>query len=262
MSSIPEKEIIKQTIAADPACEDQAVMDAVNADEELRRFRESMQGLDIAIKATSEVPVPSTLADKLLAIPQKDDNSKTESYATEPSESIKRDNNIVTLPSKKSNLIQLAMVASIAFAVGLSFTFFNQNPDIRSGADIAMAHMQYEQEYTQRVARDVSLQEVNAKLATFGGEMFQAVGKITYANFCYFENQKSLHMVVQTDNGKFTLFVTPEDLEKPIDRQFQQDGFEGRSWKMQKADVTIIGEKGKIDDSLETRLRQSMQFSA
>lgn len=261
MSSIPEKEIIKQTIAADPACEDQTVMDAVNSDEELRQFRESMQGLDIAIKATSEVPVPSTLAEKLLAIPQQEEDNTSDSFAPVHNESAKSDN-VVALPSKKSNFIQLAMVASIAFAVGLSFTFFNQNPDIRSGAEIAMAHMQHEQEYTQRVARDVSLEEVNTKLATFGGEMLQTVGKITYANFCYFENQKSLHMVVQTDSGKITLFVTPEDLDKPIDRQFQQDGYEGRSWKMQKADVTIIGEKGKIDESLEARLRQSMQFSA
>lgn len=257
MTSTSDYEKIKQAIAAEPYSQDNAIKQAVAQDETLRTYQDEMQALDKTIQETSKIIVPGNLAEKLLAIPQQELNNQGEAESTKPA-----NDNIVALPSRRSHYIQLAMAASIAFAVGLSFTFFGQSPDIRSGADIAMAHMYHEREYTQRVSRNVSLEEVNTKLATFGGEMLQSVGKITYANFCFFENQKSLHMVIKTERGDITLFVTPEDFEKQIDSRFQDGAFEGRSWKAQKADVTVIGEKGKLNEELETRLKNAMQFSA
>ncbi|BDX06206.1 DUF3379 family protein [Planctobacterium marinum] len=257
MTSTSDLEQIKQAIAADPFSEDEAIMHAIAQDETLKVYRNEMQALEEAIQKASNVAVPEGLAAKLSAIPEQELN-----VAEEANSSIQASDKVVTLPNRRNHYIQLAMAASIAFAVGLSFTFFGQSPDIRTGADLAMAHMYHEQEYTQRVSRDVSLDEINTKLATFGGEMLQTIGKITYANFCFFENQKSLHMVMQTEQGNITLFVTPEDFEKQIDSHFQDSAFEGKSWKAQKADVTIIGEKGKLNEELESRLKNAMRFSA
>ena len=135
-------------------------------------------------------------------------------------------------------------------------------PQTQSGTDLAMAHMYHEMEYTQRVSRDVSLDEVNTKLATFGGKMLQSVGNITYANFCFFEKQKSLHLVMHTEYGDVTLFVTPKEMQNKIDNRFDDDSYEGRSWQDQEADITIIGEKGKLNAELERTIKRSMQFSA
>ncbi|MCC2604530.1 DUF3379 family protein [Planctobacterium marinum] len=258
MSLNTDNDKIRQSIMADPATSDAEITAAINADENLKEFQIAMLELDKAIKETSEVAVPEGLMDKLLHIPQSD-AAETPTAEEQPET---KQNKVVALSSKRNHIVQLALAASIAFAVGLSFTLFNQNPDIRSGADLALAHMYHERAYTQRVSREVSLEEVNTKLATFGGEMLNAIGQVTYANFCFFESQKSLHLVMHTESGDITLFVTPKDLKNEIDSQFQDDAYEGRSWKMQEADITIIGEKGKLDPELETRIRQSMQFSA
>lgn len=261
MSANLDNDKIRQAIMADPKADDAEINAAINADDSLKGFQQAMLELDKAIKETSEVAVPDNLMNKLLQIPQVEADEEMAQTATPAPQEAAKDN-VVPLATKRNHIIQLALAASIAFAVGLSFTLFDQSPQIRSGADLALAHMYHEKEYTQRVSREVSLDEVNTKLATFGGEMLRSIGEITYANFCFFESQKSLHLVMHTESGDITLFVTPKDLKNQIDSHFQDKDYEGRSWEMQEADVTIIGEKGKLNSELETQIRQSMQFSA
>lgn len=253
---------IKEALAADPYTNDEALIAAVEADSDLLQYWQELKQLNDDIIAASNVAIPENLEAKLLQMGQEnmeDEIAAVELDAWEANDSL---SNVVQLKSKRSHMLHIAMAASIAFAVGISFTVFKQTPELQSGTDLAMAHMYHEKEYTQRVSRDVTLDEVNTKLATFGGEMLQRVGKITYANFCFFEKQKSLHLVMHTEHGDVTLFVTPKELQNKIDNRFNDDSYEGRSWQDQDADITIIGEKGKLNAELERTIKRSMQFSA
>lgn len=257
---------IKEALAADPFTNDEALIAAVETDSELLQYWQELKQLNDDIIAVSNIVIPENLEAKLLQLGQEsmeDDMAAAELDARETNQSMSNSlSNVVQLKSKRRHILHIALAASIAFAVGISFTVLKQSPELQSGTDLAMAHMYHEMEYTQRVSRDVSLDEVNTKLATFGGQMLQSVGKITYANFCFFEKQKSLHLVMHTEYGDVTLFVTPKEMQNKIDNRFDDESYEGRSWQDQEADVTIIGERGKLNAELERTIKRSMQFSA
>lgn len=275
MVSTMDSQQIKEALAADPYTTDEALIAAAEADSELREYWQDIRKLNDDLLEVTNIPVPTDLESKLvqLGISEMEAELSAISDDSKEDEKLESDNDssseksaetkVVQLKTnKRSHMVQLALAASIAFAVGISFNLINQTPDVHSGSDLALAHMYHELEYTDRVSRDVPLDEVNTKLATFGGAMMQKVGKITYANFCFFEKQKSLHLVMHTENGDITLFVTPKDLENKIDNRFGDDKYEGRSWRAEDTDITIIGEKGQLDAKLEETIRRSMQFSA
>lgn len=277
---------IREALAADPYTTDEALIQAAQADAELRQYWQDMRQLHDEMVAATQIPVPAGLEAKLLQMGVEEMETELElaELANASAEQSANDNetvdsNVVAFNptktnnnasdsqqgvSKRSHYFQLAIAASVALFIGLGVKFTNpvDVPVYQSGSEIALAHVYHELDYLESVNHDVSLADVNAKLATFGGEMLQSVGRIKFANFCYFEKQKSLHLVLHTEQGDINLFVTPQDLQNKIDSEFGDENFEGRSWKTQKADITIIGDKGKMNKDLEKTIKNSMQFSA
>lgn len=272
---------IKEALAADPYTTDEALIAAVEADSELLQYWQELKQLNDDIIAASKVAIPEGLEAKLLQIganAAEDEIADLEAISAangEQDSTSDKTSNVVSLDQaskqaapavrrhkKRNYFAPFAMAASLAIAAILSINVVNRPSEYQSGSEIALAHLYHELDYLETVSLDVSLDDVNAKLATFGGAMTQKVGRVKFSNFCYFEKQKSLHLVIETDQGDITLFITPEDLQNKIDPHFSDDRFEGRSWKTQQADVTIIGEKGKVDRELERRIKNSMQFSA
>lgn len=257
-----DRKNVRHHVAVDPQTDDSDVINIAKDDVEFSAYWQQMKALDEAIKNTSEIPVPTDLEATLLAIAANDIADSEKQSGGDVNDEPAQSKVVPFSGAKRNNLIQLAMVASIAFAIGLSFTFFNQQPNLQSGTDIAMAHVYHEQEYTNNRDRIVHLDDVNAKLASFGGAMAATPAKVTFANFCFFENQKSLHLVMDTDQGQVTMFITPGDVDAHIDSQFGDDKYQGRSWKMQQVDITVIGEKNQISKEKMEYLKNSMQFSA
>ena len=103
---------------------------------------------------------------------------------------------------------------------------------------------------------------MNAKLAQFGGEFTEELGHVYYANFCDFENVRSLHMVMQGEDGKVSVFVIPHD-----DTHDTKGSATGREYKSQAVDVNrasivVVGEEGADIQGMKEQLKRKIHFSA
>lgn len=245
----------RQALLVEPFTSDSEVTDKINGNAELEQLQNEYQAFDKHLRETAHVDVPESLMNSLMNIPLQQDSGADPVPKT-------NDKVVPITTKKRNNFVQLALAASVAFALGLSFTMLQNQPVVETGTEIALAHVYHEADYAMQLDGDVSLDDVNAKLATFGGELVAKFGRVTFANYCFFEKQKSLHMVVETDFGKVTMFITPRDLDSVIDNSFSDDNYEGSSWSMQNADLTIISDKEmKVADKHE-KLLKHFQFSA
>ena len=178
----------RRTLYADPNCADEKIKQAISDDPKKRAFYNELKQLDKRMHQASQVKVPDDLVHKL----------------------IMRQTMQTHKESKVRNRIQLAMAASIAFVVGVTFTMWQQS-NLLDLSKQAIAHVHHEGNYALGAQGNISLQQVNAKLAQFGGEFTEELGQVYYANFCDFENVRSLHMVMQGENGKISVFVIPHN---------------------------------------------------
>ncbi len=178
----------RRTLYADPNCTNEKVLAAIANDPKKQEFSKELKQLDKSMQQASQVKVPDDLVHKLIL------RQTMQSHKS----------------SKVRNRIQLAMAASVAFVVGVSFTLWQQN-NLLDLSKQAIAHVYHEGNYALDAQENVSLQQVNAKLAKFGAEFSEDIGRVYYANFCDFENVRSLHMVVEGENGKVSVFVVPHD---------------------------------------------------
>lgn len=229
----------RRTLYADPHCTDEKVLAAIADDPKKQEFCDELKQLDKDMHLASQIKVPDDLAHKLIL------RQTLESHRS----------------SKVRNRIQLAMAASIAFVVGVSFTMWQQH-NLLNIADQAIAHVYKEGSYALDAQNDISLQQVNAKLAQFGGELTEEVGHIYYANFCDFENVRSLHMVMQGKNGKVSVFVIPHDDTHDAKGSATGRGYKSQAMDVKRASIVVVGEEGADIQGMKEQLKRKIHFSA
>jgi hypothetical protein len=231
----------RRTIYADPNCADEEVIRAANTDPSKQDFWNEIKQLDSAIAQASQVSVPDGLAYRLIL------KQSLESHKTD----------------KRRSKVYLALAASVAFAFGLSFTIWQQQNLVYLG-EHALAHAQEEGNgYALTVDGDVALDSVNVQLASLGAELKQSLGRIYFANFCTFENVRSLHLVMEDSHGeKVTVFVVPHSDGFKIEENFADDRMAGQMFNASRASVIVVGNKGEALSEMKYKLKQNMLFSA
>lgn len=229
----------RRTLYADPNCTDEKVLAAIADDPKKQEFCKELKQLDRNMQQASQVKVPDDLVHKLIL------RQTMQSHKA----------------SKARNRIQLAMAASVAFVVGVSFTMWQQN-NLLDLSKQAIAHVHHEGNYALGSQENFSLQQVNAKLAQFGGEFTEEVGQVYYANFCDFENVRSLHMVMQGENGKVSVFVIPHDDAHNTKGSTTERGYQSQAIDVERASIIVVGEEGANIQKMKEQLKRKIQFSA
>jgi hypothetical protein len=229
----------RRTLYADPSTKDEAVRKAAENDPKKQDFIQELKQLDRKMFEASQVDVPKDLASKLIL------------RQTMHSHQV----------SKKRNRINLALAASVAFVMGISFTLWQQNNLINMG-EHAIAHVRAEGSYALDANENISLQQVNAKLASFGGEMSGEVGQIYYANFCDFDNVRSLHMVMKVNGEKVTVFVVPNNAEYDNKSNSKDKTYKSQAVDFSRASLVIVGEDGADMSKAKQTLSKKFTFSA
>lgn len=235
----------EERVFAEPDCTDADVINAAAQSSELQQIWKEAKQFNNELSTAIQLDIPKELKQNLLNIPEQATTST-----------------VVALPKQKKPLAVWSLAASVAFAVGLSFLFITPSHDNLNGSELAMAHFQHENPYALKLSGDISLDDVNSKLATFNTQMQQKLGRVTYANYCFFGNHKSVHMVMDTVFGKITLFVTSKDMAFPIDANFGDENYQGQSWSLDNVDITIINERGKGTEADFAEIRRQIQYSA
>ncbi|GGD55866.1 DUF3379 domain-containing protein [Lacimicrobium alkaliphilum] len=227
----------RRTIYADPYCDRDDVKQAAGNDPAKQQFWDEMKRLDKALKNTAKVPVPDGLAQRVLL---------KQSMQAHKQQQVKR-------------RWHLSIAASVIFMLGVSFTLWQQQ-DVDLSKH-ALAHV-YHDAGALQVDENVPLEQVNAKLASFGGQFTDDIGKVYYANFCDFNRVKSLHMVIEGEHGKVTVFVVPHKDNQKLQQQFNDERYQGRGMALQQASLIMVGANQQSLQKIQNKLQSRLLFAA
>jgi hypothetical protein len=214
----------RRRILADPNDNSPDLSAARNESIVNRKLYDELLQLDAQLEKTMKVDVPDDLADRILFHQSGQPNEKP-----------------------KSNRFHMAIAASVALAVGIMIGQFNHFalPSAQAAGigQIALQHVHTEAPFVNTVDESVSLQQVNAKLLPFGPSLSNLPGHVSYVNHCGFGDKNALHMVMDTPQGKVTVFIVPE-VSKTM-TAFNDKQMDGIVMPIKNASLIVVGEKGQ-----------------
>ncbi len=228
----------RRRIYADPETTDSDVVEAAKADESKRSFWNEQKQLDKQFKQALKVEVPDDLASKLIWQQSADE----------------------FIRYKRRSRWYVAMAASVAFTIGIGLTMWYHQPLSIGGQ--ALAHMQYAEMEHAHSLLPVDLNMVNAKLASFGGSLSEMLDGIEVANYCHLSTVRSLHLIVNTPQGKMSVFVVPQRGDISVPSEFEDSQYHGESIKMRRANVMVVGDRGADLSEMKKAVSERIQFSA
>ena len=186
---------LRRILLADPFSDDPALQQALAQDTELRLFASELQQQQRELEDALQVPVPPMLAERLLQIPQQQQNQRRNWFTP------------------------LALAASIVLVSLLGVQLYQSQYATDLGSH-ALAHVYHEHDFLLTQAAPQPLAEVNLKLADFSASLQNWQDEIIYARYCTFQGVRSLHLAVKTATGYATVFVVPKDAELAFSAQF------------------------------------------
>lgn len=180
-----------------------------------------LKNLDIKLTNALKVDVPEELADKLILRQQLQQYHK----------------------QRRQTGFLVAMAASIAFVIGVSFSLLRLGPvDL---AEQALAHV-YHEEMALRLDQNVNVSQLNAQLATLKNvghaKFIEQPGKVYFTSICDFQGVKSLHLVLQGKQGKVTLFIVPLENRLWLNQTFADTKYQGMGFETANAFILLVAE--------------------
>ncbi|GAA0291761.1 DUF3379 domain-containing protein [Psychrosphaera haliotis] len=216
----------RRRIYADPQDSDSDIKSACSADSKKAKFRAEMMGFDDKLKNALMIDVPENYADRVLL--NKHLNSK---------------NN-----KSKISTVRWAVAASIIFAVGISTSILYPLKNTTMLISHAISHMESELDHIPTNS-NYTLEQVNAKLAEFGGTLVDNIAAIKFVSFCRFEGTRSLHIVMSDKGEDVTVFIVPKDSGLSSQSTVSQNRYVGTSLSNKFADMVVItAEKSSAED--------------
>ncbi|WP_218354591.1 DUF3379 family protein [Alteromonas lipotrueiana] len=229
----------RRRIYADPDTLDPEVIKAAEADPDKQAFRDHIRQMNNELKQAAKIPVPEGLAHKLIWQQATDDfnaRRKTQRWYT-------------------------ALAASIALVIGVMSTLWlvQRPPSLETQA---LAHVTHLNQELPENRYSVNIEQVNAKLASFGGRLVSTLGNIQVANFCHLQSVRSLHLILDTEQGPMSVFILPSEKANQAPEQFGNNNFQGTRFDLQRASILVVGDKNADLNPLSERVRKSIRFSA
>lgn len=230
----------RRSIYADPSTQDNNILDAKKADPAKKQFAQSIEKFDKQIHQAINIDVPDDLYNKLML---------RQTLASHQQQ-------------KRKNRIQLAMAASIAFAVGLSFNFMQSSNAYTDLGDYALAHVGHEAHlFNNNSNAQITLASLNEKMATFNGNFNQSLGKLISAGNCDFAGIKVLHLVYQGTDQPVTVFIVPPTNNLNFDSNFSNGKLYGEAQQFKNASIIVVGDKNESLKQWKENISKDINWS-
>lgn len=230
----------RRSIYADPKTQDEAIQSAKDSDPAKQQFARDIEALDEKLAQAMKMPVPDDLYNKLIL---------RQTLASHQQQ-------------KKKTRVQLALAASVAFVLGLTFNFMQYSTPYSSLGEYALAHVYHEE---NRFSNDdqvrVSLAALNSKMSTFNGSFNQDLGQLISAQFCPFNGIKSLHLVFQGKSSPVTVLIVPNHEELKFIEDFDDNKFKGKSLLMNDTNIIVIGDKNEPLQQWQDNISDNVSWS-
>ncbi|QJR79874.1 DUF3379 domain-containing protein [Alteromonas pelagimontana] len=228
----------RRRVYANPFTTDTEVVEAAKNDISKEAFWNELKKLNAQLHQVADVPVPDDFAYKLIW------QQTTRDFARH----------------KQRSRWYIALAASVAFSVGIGFTFWYQQQPLDIGSQ-ALAHMRYAELEAPHSALPVSKGQINAKLAGFGAHLVADIGDVEVANYCHLNQVQALHLIVSTTQGKMSVFVVPQHKNMDLPSQFSDNKYQGSGFEYQNTNILVVGNKNADLEPLKSKVKKSLQFS-
>ncbi len=232
----------RRTIYADPNSQDKEILSAKREDLAKKQFAQEILELDQQIKQALNVDVPEDLYNKLML----------------------KQVLVSHQQQKRKTRIHLAIAASIAFALGLSFTFLQPATPYHDIGAFSLAHVEHEAMHFSDITHNktrVSLASLNSKMADFNAQFTQSFGKLISAGYCNFGGIKSLHLVYQGEAGPVTVFVMPNENGLTFTAHFANDKLKGQALRFEHANIVVVGDKKEPLNQWRKNIEKNVTWS-
>jgi hypothetical protein len=231
--------VFRHTAIATPNDKSEAFLSKLADSESTQKLVKEGKAFDQLLKDSLKIDVPEDLTDKILL---------EQSFAIQQSQ-------------KVNSRWHIAIAASVAFLIGLSLPMLkNYSHDISDIGTVALNHVQAEYFLTAKVDEQASIDNVNVKLARYGGTASDGLGNIFFVNYCSFEGTSALHMILQGEKGRVTVFVVPDDAKFKPSSEFSNQHFKGISEHIGRANVVIVGEPDEPLNKMKNKLDESIRW--
>ena len=234
----------RRGIYADPHNKDKTFTDEVlaeiNSNPIKKKLSNDIKQLDDKIAKAINVEVPEGLVNKLIL----------------------RQTLVNHQQQKRKSRIYLATAASVAFTIGLTFNFMQFSSAYDSLGDYALAHVYYEEaHFNNNMDAKISLASLNKKMAPFDGRFLSSLGQLISAEYCRFDEMKSLHLVFQGKTGIVTIFVVPKNNSLSFDDKFKDEKLNGTSQSFDKANIIIVAKPNESLQKWKRTINDNIQWS-
>ncbi|MCW8093055.1 DUF3379 family protein [Alteromonas sp. ASW11-130] len=228
----------RRRIYADPNTTDEAVIAAAKTDTKKQAFWNEVKSFNQKLEKATDIAVPEDLAHRLIW-----------------QQGIKQ-----FQQKKQRSRRLLAVAASVAIMIGVSFTLWNQwlNADLQNQL---LTHASYADQEEAHADAPADLTNVNAKLAGYGAQFENNMGEVKVANHCYLGAAKTLHLILKTAQGTLSVFVFPEHESRYIPKQFANEHVKGSLLTMNDRSVVVMGERDADLTAWESKLKKTLTFS-
>ncbi|KKL00557.1 DUF3379 family protein [Rheinheimera mesophila] len=231
---------VRRRLLTDPYRLSAEQQEQLKQDPDSQQFHQDILQLDQQIRQLLSPPVPNTLEHSLLLQQHKYKQQQQKRFY--------------------QHLVALA--ASVAFLAGfaLNWSFFLYGS--QSLGENSLAHVYHEEPYMQQRMTALSLADVNLKLADFDAQLSASDYNVVFANYCNFRGSRSLHLVLDTEQGLMTVFVVPKENSLSFEAEFHDDKYQGRSIATHKAILVMVSDKAETLQRGEQQVLNSLQFKA
>jgi hypothetical protein len=229
----------RRAVFADPNSTDEDLKRSAASDPVKQAFLDQMIEFDHSLADALKVEVPENLAERLILRQTLESHQQV----------------------RRRGRVHLALAASVAFAIGLSIQVLYSpfaSPDI---GVYSLAHVNHGIKHLYNANETNTMDQVNVKLARFGGKFDQSMGNVVFSNYCNFDGVTSLHLIYQGDDGRVSVFITPKDANFDFVEEFSDDKFIGKGLNFDRAQVTVVGDKNKSIDKFTQELEQSLNWA-
>ncbi len=220
---------LERVLLADPGHLDPHALKQLQQDSQLREALARSQQLDRLIHQAMQVAVPASLEQQLL---------------------MQADNPEPTVPARRRFLLRAGAVAAAASAA--AFGLRQLFPGDLSSEVIA--HIQHEPAslMTRHVVTD---DDLRALLADYDLSLHAPLGRVTYLARCRLRGKSGIHLVLDTDQGKVTVFLIP-GLHTPALEEIRGEGLSGYLLGIDdRLSLAIVGRPGQPLMPVERRIR-------
>ena len=230
----------RRSIYANPRTQDSDVLEAKKSDPAKKQFAQSIEKLDQQIHRAMDIDVPDDLYNKLML---------RQTLASHQQQ-------------KSKNRIQLAMAASIAFAVGLSFNFMQSSNAHTNLSDYAFAHVEHEAHlFNNNSDAQITLASLNDKMSSFNGNFTESLGNLISASNCDFGGITVLHLVYKGKDQPVTVFVVPPNSNLNFESDFSNGKLHGEAQQFKNASIIVVGDKNEPLNQWKSNISKDINWS-